>query len=385
AATHGHRPRPGARPARPRPRRHGHRLPRRGPVRRLPLRPQGVRQAVRRGDQARRRAPRAVGAVRALPPRAPAPPVPPRLRRDARPPRVGRPLLPRRRPQRAPLRAPRPRLLPGGDTLLRRRDRVRAVRAPRVGRGVPRPQARERAPPRRRPCHPHRLRPLPPPPSQDGGAVVRVAAAAHVPGRRPPPARLGEERDPSLQPCHQARPLAAGGEPVGEAAAPEPGPVHHEGRQERAVQEGQVGAGVAGEPEAGELRVVVGEVVLVRGHGGVRGAGDGEGRGPRARRRLVGRRRARLRDGVRADAVQGQEPEGDVPERAPQGRGVRRRQPPPAAGAHRPHLAAAGEGPQEEAGVPRRRRRGPSSPVLRRRGVGHARRGVPAALHPAAG
>ncbi|CAD6246060.1 unnamed protein product [Miscanthus lutarioriparius] len=79
---------------------------------------------------------------------------------------------------------------------------------------------------------------------------------------------------------------------VAAAAAPEPGPVHHGQRRRRSrggQQEEQVGAGVAREPEARELRRLrlgrvgrrrrVGQVLLLRGHGGVRGAGDGARRG----------------------------------------------------------------------------------------------------------
>uniref|UniRef100_A0A804QBI5 Uncharacterized protein n=1 Tax=Zea mays TaxID=4577 RepID=A0A804QBI5_MAIZE len=398
-ATHGDRPARRARGARAGPRRHGHGLPRRERRRRGGLRAQGLRQALPRGSvQAvrghRRGAARAVGGVRAVQARAPAPAVPARLRRDARPAGVGTALLPRRGPERAPPRAARPRVLPRGHPVLRRRGGVRARRAPRRRDRVPRPQARERAPPRRRPRHADRLRPLAAAPAQVPLRRIHVhllvvlgdiVSAATGPEPRPEPAPPREEHLQEKRVRGDRVNLRTGG-----TAQPRLVPEQKNRRRRRPDQEGEVGQGVADGPRQEALELLLrrssgGAVVLVRGHRGVRCAGGGARRRARVRGRLVGARGARLRDVPRADAVPGPGPEGDVPERAAPGAGVHGGRAAAVAGADGPHREAAGEGPCAEAGFRRRRRRGPGAPVLRRGGVGPARGGVPAALHSRAG
>ncbi|NP_001308376.1 uncharacterized protein LOC107403167 [Zea mays] len=101
------------------------------------------------------------------------------------------------------------------------------------------------------------------------------------------------------------------------------------------------------------------EVELVRGDGGLRGAGDHRRARARLRRGLVGPGRGALRDALRPHAVPGAEPQGDLLPRPRQAAGARRR----ADAAARPHRPPPREGPREA--HRRARRQGP--PLLRRR------------------
>nr|CAD1819971.1 unnamed protein product [Ananas comosus var. bracteatus] len=256
----------------------------RGPRRRLPrpthrrwgpARPQGhlpllrrARQEPRRRRWRRRRlSPDLVRARRAPGAPPPAPAVPPRRRLHGADRRVRHRSVLRRRPELAPAAPDREDVLRRRHTVLRRGARPRAGAPPRTGDRVPRSQARERPHPGQR----HLMLvdfdlstklPSPPPPPDRSKPLLLLLLLL----RSPPPRarrRIRRIRRRRSAPSSVASPATRecpGGSVPSPSSSPSP-----------AVAGEASGGGVAGE--------VAGEVELVRGDGGLRGAGDHQRKG----------------------------------------------------------------------------------------------------------
>lgn len=147
-------------------------------------------------------------------------------------------------------------------------------------------------------------------------------------------------------------------------------------QSQQGAEEDQVRPSQPGEsPEAEFLGRRASE--LICRDGGVRVPRGGARGGSRVCCGLVGPRDSHLRGALRNDAIQGQEPEGDVSKRLDENARVYRE----TDGANGLDRTAVAQGPHEAVGVRQRRERDQGARVLSRGEVGHTNGGYTAAVY----